>query len=717
MIRTLPRVALQLWIVLYIVFFGAEIIHLEPTLRVVTQFMYGIPLVGWGLWRLRGPADRLDLAVLGGVAVFAMVCLLSRDRTESLGALALAAANATWFVLMRRAADLRSTIVVAIATGLALTLAFNAYLLVQEKLAWYAAVGSAPFEGVVTFPWESVNALPMLVLVAIPFVAWLGRARLRAVLAAVVAVSAVVVVPLSLGRAGWLGLAVAAVGSVLMAPVSLRWLKILPNRQRLIGMVGVSAIVLAGAVLLGPRAVASIGESGRLQLWDQALHVIGSSPIIGSGPGSYSWARLDAPPAVANLLAVRLTHNVPLQTLFDGGLVLLAGILVLLIAWFAAAWARRAQWSIEDRIALACVVGFAAALMLDDFSYLPALTATALTVAAFLVPLAPAKSGAIHRWMAPVVICLAALIALPSIVAVDRARGAAQTARTAMVDGRFADAANEFEIATRAHPENGGYWLGLGMAEAYFGNGDAAANAYGRAIEASPGDARGYAGLAALRGEDTALLDEAVARTHGDAQYAVRLGVSFGALGLTDDASHAWARAVALRPELLLLLPYARYGLSMGVVAAEAVHTIQSEPRPAPGENLSKLWDIGLALDELPTDADLAWRAVDAARHGDLETARTMADAAIAEASYQARGHQAAAAVAAFACDPAAELAALKLEEVAHGSFGAPPGEPAIRREFVYREASLGPAQPPGVGLGIETKRWPWSLVARPDCS
>ncbi len=109
MIRALPRVALQLWIVLYIVFFGAEVIHLEPTLRIITQILYGVPLVAWGLWRLRGPADRLDWAILGCLVIFAAVCLVSRDRTESLGALGLAAAYATWFMLMRRAGELRST--------------------------------------------------------------------------------------------------------------------------------------------------------------------------------------------------------------------------------------------------------------------------------------------------------------------------------------------------------------------------------------------------------------------------------------------------------------------------------------------------------------------------------------------------------------------------------------------------------------------------------
>ena len=83
MIRALPRVALQVWIVLFILFFGAEVIHLEPGLRILTQVLYGVPLAAWVAWRLRGPRDRLDWTVLGLLAVFAIVCFLSRDRTES----------------------------------------------------------------------------------------------------------------------------------------------------------------------------------------------------------------------------------------------------------------------------------------------------------------------------------------------------------------------------------------------------------------------------------------------------------------------------------------------------------------------------------------------------------------------------------------------------------------------------------------------------------
>src|SRR5688500_7567987 len=104
MIRALPRVTLQLWIVLFIVFFGAEVIHLEPTLRVITQVLFGVPLAAWAAWRLRGPVDRLDWTVVALLGVFGVSCLLSRDRTESLGTLALATAYAAWFLLMRRSA-------------------------------------------------------------------------------------------------------------------------------------------------------------------------------------------------------------------------------------------------------------------------------------------------------------------------------------------------------------------------------------------------------------------------------------------------------------------------------------------------------------------------------------------------------------------------------------------------------------------------------------
>ena len=712
----LSRVALQLWIVLFIVFFGAEVIHLEPGLRVVTQVLYGIPLAVWALLRLRGPADRLDWAAIGLLAIYAAVCLVSRDRTESLGTLGLATAYAAWFLLMRRAGTLRGPIVLAVSTGLALTLAFNAYLLIREKIEWYVAVGAAPLEGLVTFPWESVNTLPVLVLIAVPFVAWLDAGPLRTFLAAIVGATAVVVIPLSNGRAGYAGLAVAALILGALHPATGGFIQCLPRGRLASGALGIVIVVLVSLVVAGPRFVDALGTSGRLLIWEQGLNMIGGSPLVGSGPGTYSWVRMEFLPAAADLLALRLLHNVALLTLVEGGVVLFVGAAAALAAWGSAAIRSRRDWTWPERFTVAALTGFAAASLLDDFSFLPAVIAAILALAAFLVPVAPGHAA--RGWLMPALFAVAAIASIPSVIGVDVARGAAQGARTAMVNGEYADAVAGFEVATRSHPESGGYWLGLGMAYAYAGDANGAIIAYQRSTEVAPGDPRGYSALAHLGGPDQ-LIDRLVAaaeRTLDDPQDDARLGLALAMRGDIDAATHAWGSAVALRSDILRLLPYDTTGISMLAVAAEAVLAIHANPRPAPYENEAALSDIALALDELPAGAGPAWRTVDAARHGDLDAADALAGEAIDAAPFDARTYQAVAAVAAFACDAAAEEDALALERLALGAYAEPEPEPRALREFVYREASLGPSQPPGAGLDLAVERWPWSLVDRPDC-
>jgi len=61
-------------------------------------------------------------------------------------------------------------------------------------------------------------------------------------------------------------------------------------------------------------------------------------------------------------------------------------------------------------------------------------------------------------------------------------------------------------------------------------------------------------------------------------------------------------------------------------------------------------------------------------------------------------------------------VSALDLEEATgHGWMPRAP-EPLPRREFVFREASLGPTQPPNVTGALRIDRWPWSLIDRPEC-
>ena len=717
MIRAIPRVALQLWIVLFIVFFGAEVVHLEPGLRVIAQLAYGVPLAAWAALRLRGPVDRLEWAILGLLVLYAVICLFSRDRTESVETMGLASAYAAWFMLMRRAASssLRRPVVVAVATGLAVTLVINAYLLIDEKLQSYAAIGAARFEGVATFPWESVNALPILVLVAVPFISMVALRSVRIAMALAVGFSAVVVVPISQGRAGWAGLAAAGIVLLILLPATWRTVRRIPRRRRALAGAALGVAVILGLAVTGPRLLTAVGESGRLIIWEQALAMFRGSPWIGGGPSVYSWARLEFPPAGADLLEVRLLHDAALQTLVEGGLILFAGVAVVLVVWGMTSAPRRGDWTMPDRLTAASIAGFLVALTLDDFSYLPAIIAAYLTLAAFLCPASQAKPP--RGWIAAAVLALAALAALPSVVAVDVARTAAQQGRSLMANGEYAAAITRFEIAAAAHPESGGYWLGLGMAAAYAGDEQRAIDAYVRATVAAPGDPRGYAALAQIGpgAERVDRLRAAADRSLDDPQDGARLGVALAAAGDTAGTTAAWGRAVALRSEVLRLLPFDGTGVAMEAVAAEARRLIRDEPRPAPHENQATLWDIALILDELPDDADPAWRAVDAARKGDLDAARELAASAVMAAPYEARGHQATAAVAAFACDPEAEQRALALEREANGAYVEPQSGPHAVREFIYREASLGHSQPPGARLDLRVERWPWSLVDRPD--
>lgn len=713
MTRPLPRVIVQIWIVLFLVFFGAEVIHLEPSLRVLTQVLYGIPLAVSGALMLRGPVDRLDVAVMVALAVYAAVAVLGRDVTESLGTVGLVTAYAAWFLVVRRLRQpARDALVVAASIGLVITLAINAYLLIEEKMTLIDRFGGSPFEGRNTFPWESVNALPILVLVAIPFLGWLAPGPGRALLGAALGASALVVVPLSLGRAGWLALGVVA----FVVVIAWAWRRFTEARPAVVG--GAAFVVLVGTILAMPRLLTGLADSARLLLWEQGLRLAERSPLVGSGPGVYSWVRLEVPPDTADLVAVRLLHNVPLQTLVDGGVVLLMGLMVPVATWIVTVH-HRSAWRGANGLAVVVLAAYAVSTTLDDFSYLPAITASIVTIAALVVPVSiPRGRGRAAGLALPAALALAAAMSLPGVIGVDVGRASAQAGRAAMVDGRYEEAVGHFEAATDAHSQSGAYWLGLGMAHAWVGDTVEAAAAYRQATEVAPGDARPYAALASLQPADaTSLLGSAAARTTGDPRYSALLGDRLASTGDVDGALHAWARAVALWPDYLGALPYDDVGIDRADVLAGARATIAAGLHPGPMENLQALWDLGLATGDLEPDAGAAWRAVAAARSGDLPAAATLADAAIAEAPWAARGYQARAAVAAFACLPDAEASSLAQEALARGAHADALVEPAARREFIYREASLGPMQPPDALPALPHEIWPWGLLQRPECS
>jgi tetratricopeptide (TPR) repeat protein len=605
---------------------------------------------------------------------------------------------------------------------MALSLAFNAFLLVAEKVAFFNATGHLPrLEGITVFPWETVNALPVLVLVVLPFVAWMRPGIVRWIALAVIALSAVVVLPVSNGHAGYIGLAVAAAAFYVLSPAALRWWTRLspPQRGMAIG-VTLAGVIAAVAVAVAPFADA-LHSSGRTDLYRASWAMFLDRPILGNGPSTYSWARLIASPEAARLVQVRLTHDVPLQTLLDGGVVLGVAFFGVAVTWLTSV----VRWAMPFavRASAAALLGYAAAVTLDDFSFLPAVTAMLITLAAWSLPAATAVRGQVRQpssWIPSVAAAVGLLIAVTFVGRVDIARVAAAAGRTSAVAGDWRAAESRFLTATAAHPEDGGYWLALGQARAELADEAGAKEAYDQARAVSPGDPRSYGALAALSknsGDRVSLLTQAARRSYGDPQYGYRLGLELARHKDLDGAADAWGTAVTLRPDLFGVLPFAQSGVSPQAVARAAATHIASTPQADVAAGPAATFDIALALGSVTEAAPAAWRAVDAARRGDVTAARRLADQAVDADPNDARSYAALAAVAAFACDSSAQEEALAQEAATWNAYDRQPAQVAITREYTYREDSTGSMQPPSADPGPVIEMWPWSLIPeRPAC-
>ena len=92
-----------------------------------------------------------------------------------------------------------------------------------------------------------------------------------------------VVLPASMSRIGWLGLAVALGIEALHRPDVRAWLRRRRGTVPLLGLAAAAA--LAGAFLLKPDSAL-----GRLHIWRMELHALLARPWTGAGPGRGAWA-------------------------------------------------------------------------------------------------------------------------------------------------------------------------------------------------------------------------------------------------------------------------------------------------------------------------------------------------------------------------------------------------------------------------------------------
>jgi tetratricopeptide (TPR) repeat protein len=391
------------------------------------------------------------------------------------------------------------------------------------------------------------------------------------------------------------------------------------------------------------------------------------------------------------------------------------------VVWVRAVWRSRTVLTGAQRAAAAAVIGLGAASLLDDFSFLPAVMAMAVTLAAWSVP-APDRSatGAPGRlrWALPAGAALiGALVLLPAL-SVERARLAATEGRQAAIEGRWADAADRFAAAAASHPTNPLDHLGLGLALAEASDLDDARVAYARAQSLSPGDPRvdgALAALALIRDNHEAGTDflDAASRVSTDPQYAYRLAHVLVESGEVAAGAEAYALAVTLRTDLYALLASNAEVLGRADVRAAlsrvAIRLDAVDPERLP----PVLWDVALVDGDLSSDAPAAWRAIDAATAGRLNEAARLLDEAREDAPHAQTTHLAAAWVARLACDRDGYDRAMRLAgRVVGGSVP----DLAIGRDPIYREPGLGDYQPSWVERPPAAEPWPEGLLDAPEC-
>ena len=421
-------------------------------------------------------------------------------------------------------------------------------------------------------------------------------------------------------------------------------------------------------------------------------------------------------------------HNLVLQTLADGGLVLVAALASIVVSFCVFLWRRRHQLSRRSIASIAVLLGFGAASLLDDFSANPAIYAAVVTIAAWLIADLSSSEPRQGVWisaarLAGPIVVLAGLSALPAVASIDLARSSAAEGVRAAQSENWQDAASAYQRAAVLHPEDAGYHLALGLSLFHLGEATMAGKEYETATRIAPGEARAWGARAALSwgvsSDEIDWLDRASRLTVQDPQFSWRLADEQAKSGQLPAAVASYARAATLQPTLLGALSMTDTALSRHTVAdallTELVRLASLERLDAASVRL----DAELATGSLGSDAPAAWQAVAEAERGHFSEATTLAGSAVSADPWRARGYLASAAVAWFRCDQSAFDHAMRLERMTVDHFTpAAWGELEPSFDPIYREIGLGDYQPLETLVQAAREPWPLPLLSRePTCS
>lgn len=547
-----------------------------------------------GLWlgslllrRQAVPRTGLEWAVLIFVGAQLVTVLLSQDVRRSLPLPAQAVAYLIIFycayTLTRSGWPAELTektllIVGGIVIGLAGT------ELAQRYLSWLALVAGqtvAPdFQYRLYSVFGDANLLSSFLNLLTP--AALARAlvtqrRLTRIALLIWLVAALGVQAFTLSRGGQAGLAVAlgVLATLWIAVVSeaararaltgWRWLRARPALILALTAVIVAAFAFGvyrvftfeGSATQGPATQA------RRLFWGAAWEACLSSPLWGTGPGTYPTAYMrysSSPPDRLYLHA----HSIAFTTAAESGLIGLGAVLVVVTAIARALWQARHKPSLAARARWAAVAaswaGFLAHSQVDDHTrYLAVALPLAILLACALAEESdtqPARAGTLAHFH-PLWLLVPGLAAALFTGYSLRAYALSEQAVEAGDD--WARAAQLFDKAAAADPALAFYWQQAGYAYGRLAaGGDAAALEAGiarleRGRDLEPAYAVTHANLAALywqagrHAEALAAMRQATQLAPLAATYHLNLGLYAEALGQPEVARAAYQRFLSLR--------------------------------------------------------------------------------------------------------------------------------------------------------------------------
>lgn len=374
--------------------------------RIMTLILCALGIAVWVVVAIRDPFWRprsvLAPAFAAAFAAFLISTIASRFPRFGFEYLAWSIILAALYLLLQRlmASSFFRVRLLGFATLSALVIGiWYVASVVPQWFAWWGIIGrfAAPplrptFESLV---WGNPSAvLTASVLLTAPAVAtlWGGALARWLFLGLLVALSLFAIVA-SGSRAGWLAVAIAlgTVAAIWLGSAARRrsLVELLNKRAVRIATVPLAAVAIVGAVLVGPSLIfrtAAGGETIRTGYYLASLRMFESSPMTGTGPGTW------APLRIANTLPTETdyyiphAHNIYLQVLAEFGVVgLAAGVVTVLLLARLLSGAIRDPDPARQRMgwaALFTTIYFGAHQTLDFYANAPSI------LFAFAIPIA-----------------------------------------------------------------------------------------------------------------------------------------------------------------------------------------------------------------------------------------------------------------------------------------------------------------------------------------